>query len=428
MFFPYQNYFNIQIGYNSLDTVESAKNGFGLLCPNEKTSVCHVIELEEMNAVKDSQDRKLQTPGGTPRRSKKRLAVNITVSVLSVLLILAGTAALYANSLLSKYSYVEEEPGVSKAPIGSVNTPTEELPDPEKVDGLYHDDMVTNILLLGVDDYTPNDPGRSDSMLMVSLDRRHEKLKLTSFMRDTFVSIPGYNYYKLNTGYFLGGAPLQIKTIEKNFQVDIDRYIIIDFEAFPHIIDALGGITVTLSAGEAEEMNRKSGETGAVEGVNKLSGAQARYYSRIRNCKYTDPDTGNVYYDDYGRIRRQQRVMDILIENFKDVDASKILALANEIVPYLVSNISPDEMLTLATDALTYMSYPMETCQMPNNELHYGKTLYPEYIKGPYSVLIPDTLEDNALYLNRFIYEDSFPELAEFKLPSEKADTSSETE
>ena len=79
MFFPYQNYFNIQIGYNSLDTVESAKNGFGLLCPNEKTSVCHVIELEEMNAVKDSQDRKLQTPGGTPRRSKKRLAVNITV-------------------------------------------------------------------------------------------------------------------------------------------------------------------------------------------------------------------------------------------------------------------------------------------------------------------------------------------------------------
>ena len=120
--------------------------------------------------------------------------------------------------------------------------------------------------------------------------------------------------------------------------------------------------------------------------------------------------------------------MDILIENFKDVDASKVLALANEIVPYLVSNISPDEMLTLATDALTYMSYPMETCQMPNNELHYGETLYPEYIGGPYSVLIPDTLEDNALYLNRFIYEDSFPELAEFKLPSEKANTSSETE
>ena len=78
--------------------------------------------------------------------------MNITVSVLSVLLILAGTAALYANSLLSRYSYVEEEPGVSKTPIGSVNTPTEELPDPEKVDGLYHDDMVTNILLLGVDD------------------------------------------------------------------------------------------------------------------------------------------------------------------------------------------------------------------------------------------------------------------------------------
>jgi len=357
------------------------------------------------------------------KTSKKRLAVNIGITFLSVLFIVAGSAALYANSLLSKYQYVEE-PTTSKTPIGTVNTPTEEIGDAEMVDGMYHDDMITNILLLGVDDYTPNDPGRSDSMLMISLDRRHKKLKLTSFMRDTFVSIPGYQRYKLNTGYFLGGAPLQVKTIEKNFKVDIDRYVIIDFEAFPKIIDALGGITVTLSAAEAEEMNRKSGETGAVEGVNDLSGAQARYYSRIRNCKYTDPDTGDVYYDDYGRIRRQQRVMDILVDNFKDADAGKILTLANEIVPYLISNISPDEMLTLATDALTYMSYPIESCQMPNNELHYGDTLYLPYIDGPYSVLIPDTLEDNALFLNRFIYEDSFPELAEFKLPSEQTSSS----
>lgn len=357
------------------------------------------------------------------KTSKKRLAVNIGITFLSVLFIVAGSAALYANSLLSKYQYVEE-PTASKTPIGTVNTPTEEMGDAEMVDGMYHDDMITNILLLGVDDYTPNDPGRSDSMLMISLDRRHKKLKLTSFMRDTFVSIPGYQRYKLNTGYFLGGAPLQVKTIEKNFKVDIDRYVIIDFEAFPKIIDALGGITVTLSAAEAEEMNRKSGETGAVEGVNDLSGAQARYYSRIRNCKYTDPDTGDVYYDDYGRIRRQQRVMDILVDNFKDADAGKILTLANEIVPYLISNISPDEMLTLATDALTYMSYPIESCQMPNNELHYGDTLYLPYIDGPYSVLIPDTLEDNMLFLNRFIYEDSFPELAEFKLPSEQTSSS----
>lgn len=357
------------------------------------------------------------------KTSKKRLAVNIGITFLSVLFIVAGAAALYANSLLSKYQYVEE-PTTSKTPIGTINTPTEEMGDAEMVDGMYHDDMITNILLLGVDDYTPNDPGRSDSMLMISLDRRHKKLKLTSFMRDTFVSIPGYQRYKLNTGYFLGGAPLQVKTIEKNFKVDIDRYVIIDFEAFPKIIDALGGITVTLSAAEAEEMNRKSGETGAVEGVNDLSGAQARYYSRIRNCKYTDPDTGDVYYDDYGRIRRQQRVMDILVDNFKDADAGKILTLANEIVPYLISNISPDEMLTLATDALTYMSYPIESCQMPNNELHYGDTLYLPYIDGPYSVLIPDTLEDNALFLNRFIYEDSFPELAKFKLPSEQTSSS----
>lgn len=368
------------------------------------------------------------TKNSTPTspRSKKRLAVSIVIAVFSVIFILSGAGVLYANSLLSKYQYVPDEEETTSSPLITNTTDKEELQsEASMVDDMYHDDLVTNILILGVDDYQPNDPGRSDSMMMVSIDHRHEKLKLTSFMRDTFVSIPGYNYYKLNTGYFLGGAPLQMKTIEKNFKVDIDRYVIIDFEAFPKIIDALGGITVTLSAAEAEEMNRKAGETGAVEGVNELSGKQARYYSRIRNCKYTDQETGDVYYDDYGRIRRQQHVMDILIENFKNVDAGQIMALANEIVPYLISNISPDEMVALASNALTYMGYSMETCQMPNNELHYGATLHPEYIGQDYSVLIPDTLEDNVLFLNRFIYEDSFPELAEFKLPSEKEAESS---
>lgn len=364
-------------------------------------------------------------------RSKKKMILSILASFFSVVFILAGSAVLFVNARLSTYRYIPDEEEStsavsSKKPIESVEQQeTQATGDAEKIDGLYHDDMVTNILLLGVDDYQPNDPGRSDSMLMVSLDRRHKKLKLTSFMRDTYVSIPGYDYYKLNTGYFLGGAPLQVKTIEKNFQVDIDRYVIIDFEAFPNIIDALGGITVELSAAEAAEMNEKSGVTGATEGVNQLNGAQARYYSRIRNCKFTDPDTGDVYYDDYGRIRRQQRVIDILIENFHNASVTQMLTLANEIVPYLVSNISPDEMVTLAKDSLTYMNYSMETCQVPNNELHYSTTLYPPHIGQAYSVLIPDSLEDNVLYLNRFIYEDSFPELAAFKLPSETESASS---
>ena len=368
-------------------------------------------------------------------RSKKKMILSILASFFSVVFILAGSAVLFVNARLSTYRYIPDEEEAtsavsSKKPIESVEQQeTQATGDAEKIDGLYHDDMVTNILLLGVDDYQPNDPGRSDSMLMVSLDRRHKKLKLTSFMRDTYVSIPGYDYYKLNTGYFLGGAPLQVKTIEKNFQVDIDRYVIIDFEAFPNIIDALGGITVELSAAEAAEMNEKSGVTGATEGVNQLNGAQARYYSRIRNCKFTDPDTGDVYYDDYGRIRRQQRVIDILIENFHNASVTQMLTLANEIVPYLVSNISPDEMVTLAKDSLTYMNYSMETCQVPNNELHYSTTLYPPHIGQAYSVLIPDSLEDNVLYLNRFIYEDSFPELAAFKLPSEtESDSSSQPE
>ena len=122
-------------------------------------------------------------------------------------------------------------------------------------------------------------------MMLISLDKRHQAIKVTSFMRDMYLSIPGYANNRINVAYSLGGAPLLVKTIEKNFGVDIDKYVIIDFAAFPKIIEALGGIEVTLSAGEADEINRKSGEDPALAvtaGTQKLTSKQARYYARIR--------------------------------------------------------------------------------------------------------------------------------------------------
>ena len=303
------------------------------------------------------------------KKSKKRLIASIVIGLFSVLFIAAGSMVLYANSLLSGYHYVPDEPESSSSMVSQ--NPNEESGESSQIvqgeaykkNGLYHDDQVLNILLLGVDDYQPNDVGRSDSMMLISLDKRHQAIKVTSFMRDMYLSIPGYANNRINVAYSLGGAPLLVKTIEKNFGVDIDKYVIIDFAAFPKIIEALGGIEVTLSAGEADEINRKSGEDPALAvtaGTQKLTSKQARYYARIRMQEYTDPETGKVYYSDYGRTKRQRHVIDLVIQNLKGSDVNTLLGVANQVVPYIISNMSPDEILQVVYDAPAYLGYEMK--------------------------------------------------------------------
>lgn len=354
--------------------------------------------------------------GEKPKKSRKRMVASVVISLFSVIFVVAGALVLRANSLLSGYHYVPDESSQSDNATSGDNqngeTSVVAEGDAYMKDGLYHDDQVMNILLLGVDDYQANDVGRSDSMLLISIDKRHQKIKVTSFMRDMYLSIPGYANNRINVAYSLGGAPLLVKTIEKNFGVDIDKYVIIDFEAFPSIIEALGGIEVNLSAGEADEINRKSGEDPSLyvtAGTHKLTSKQARYYARIRMQDYTDPETGKVYYSDYGRTKRQRHVIDLVMENLKGSDVNTLLNIANQVVPYIISNISPDEMLQIVYEAPAYLGYDMLELQMPDNQYHTGTSVIISGMKA--SVLIPD-LEKNSQLLNHFIYEDSFEETA----------------
>lgn len=150
------------------------------------------------------------------------------MAILSVILIVAGAGCFYVDGMLNKLNFVENTESEATPSITVSETgETTSLPDPMFVNGLYHDDAITNILILSLDDYQEGDVGRSDSMIMLSIDTRHKKIKMTSFMRDMFVQIPGVGSNRLNTAFSYGGAPLTVKTIENNFGVDIDRYVII---------------------------------------------------------------------------------------------------------------------------------------------------------------------------------------------------------
>ena len=258
------------------------------------------------------------------------------------------------------------------------------------VNGLYHDDAIQNILVLGIDKQDDKDTGRSDSMLMVSVDKRHNELKVTSFLRDMYVKIPGCQDNRLNFSYSYGGAPLTVKTIEYNFGVDIDNYVTVDYSAFVKIIDQLGGVSITITNAEAKLINQNSGESANKKlavGTALLTGKQALYYSRIRCID-----------SDFGRTERQRKVVTGIVNKLKTANVSTILNLTNDVFPLVTTNMNKDTILALVQNAPTTMSYPVSQSRLP------ADSTYKQQVIREMSVLVPD-IEANKQILAKFIYE-----------------------
>ncbi|MDO4748506.1 MAG: LCP family protein, partial [Eubacteriales bacterium] len=169
-----------------------------------------------------------------------------------------------------------------------------------KTDSLLSNEYVLNILLFGQDAHGSgeNDYGRSDTIILLSLDNLHKKIKLTSFQRDTYVTVPGYGDGKLNSAFSLGGVPLAVEMIEANFGIQVDKYACVDFNSFRKIVNVLGGVDIELSIDEIEYINAQidvnnqlskteflpidySKETQVVH----LDGYQALWYARNRGAE-----------------------------------------------------------------------------------------------------------------------------------------------
>lgn len=322
---------------------------------------------------------------------------NIIIGVLSVIFIFSGFIFVYADQMLNKIHYIPDNPAeaASSEPVSQPQPVSQagSSSQPEQ-DQIYHDSAVQNILLLGVDDYQENDAGRSDSMLLVSVDNRHKKLKLTSFMRDMYVAIPGHSSNKLNAAYhFAGGgaagAGLCVQTIEDSFRVGIDHYVIVSNSAFDKIVDRLGGVTVTITQEEANLINRYSGDRrrNLKAGTFNLSGKQAHYYSRIR-----------AIGDDFGRTERQRKVFISVADKFKTQNIGTIYSVLSDTLGLVTTNMSKNEVLSLAGSALTYLNYPITQDRIPAEGEYYADNL----TVG--NVLVPD-LDAARRRLSDFIYE-----------------------
>lgn len=336
------------------------------------------------------------------KRSTGRKVSNVIIILLCVVFSGLGGVVVYAHSLLAgMYQNLDStvlDSSAKESLTGSSTSNTSSIAEvPANIDGtLIKDPMVLNIMLFGSDERPgENEYGRSDTMMLLSIDNRHKKLKLTSFMRDTYVNVPEWGDTKLTHAYSYGGPSLAIETIERNFGIDIDRYAVVYFDTFPGIVETLGGIEVEMTQTEADVMNQSVGPEFATfkEGKNMLNGGTALVYVRIRY------GVG----DDFGRTQRQRDFMLQVLNKVKGTrDVGTLLTLLTKVLPGVTTNISVNEMTGLAGGAVSsYMAYPMYQFRLPEDGYFSGAML------DAGDVLVIDDWEQAREHLQRFIYEDT---------------------
>lgn len=251
---------------------------------------------------------------------------------------------------------------------------------------------VTNIALLGIDTWEDIN-GRSDAVLILSLDKKNNTIKLSSILRDSYLPIEGHKKDKLTHAYAYGGAALTIRTLNQNFGLDIKDYVALNFADLEQIIDAVGGIPMEISEKERKEINRiikmdhpndaELTETGKVT----LNGRQATAYARSRKI-----DT------DEKRASRQREVIQALLTVCKNKSIFSYPKLARDILSHITSSLSPAQITSLALWAVGTDLTP-EQYSVPADEDNAKGGVYGGMWVWRYDI------DEAAKRLRTFIYE-----------------------
>ena len=262
--------------------------------------------------------------------SKKNRAPKIITGIVAVVLVIAISATAMIESVLGKINYDEK--------VDNQYISSGELVSASKV---------TNILLLGVDARPDdeNESSRADSMMLISFDREHGCIKMTSFLRDSWVYIPvADKMQRLNAACTYGGYSGVVDTIEYNYGVDIDGYVVADFEMFKIMVDSIGGVEVEVTEKEANEVTNHPGRYGDVTleaGTHTLTGEQALAYCRIRKI-----DT------DWKRTERQRTVIQQIIKGVVSSGPVGAYKAASSVAPYIQTDLTKNEIRCLIFDAM----------------------------------------------------------------------------
>lgn len=266
--------------------------------------------------------------------------------ILIILLLIIGSVAVFVVNKLNKINYVE----ISKEEI-EVNTGVE-----ENLSGYR------NIALFGIDTRDDTYEGsRSDCIMIASINHDTKEIKIVSVYRDTYLNIPGRGLDKVNHAYAFGGPALSMSTLNTNLDLDITEFATVNFTATKDIIDAIGGVTLTVTDDEAGSIPRIPGG-----GTYLLDGEQALAYGRIRKID-----------NDYKRTERMRTVVMAVFEKAKTMSITELNKLANQLLPEIYTNISATEILALIPKIYSYsivesQGWPYETRGITLGGVWYG--------------------------------------------------------
>lgn len=303
----------------------------------------------------------------------------LLVFVLVFLAVLLGGWYLLLGKLYGEMTYEEAEGFTDK---------------PWKEEG------VVNILLIGSDSRENVEGSRSDAMILLTISGKNKAVYMTSLLRDIYVEIPGHEGNRLNAAYAYGGAGLLLETVNANFDLSVNRYMMVDFAAFANLVDGVGGVDLELTGQELEYVNAYLVEYNSIndrpEGTDymdvskagqvHLNGAQALAYSRNRYIG-----------TDFGRTERQRKV---LSEVFKKVPGALLknpAGLMEGLLPNLTTNLTKEECFGLSLRAGSFVLWDLRQGSVP-----LEGTYRPADIRGM-SVLEID-FEQNREYLHEIMY------------------------
>lgn len=277
------------------------------------------------------------------------------------------------------------------------------------------DENVVNILIVGNDfreEKYYDASGLTDTMIIATMDKKHKNLKLTSLMRDMLVDIPDHGSNKLNAANSFGGIELLYKTIAQNFNIELDGYVEVGFDAFEKIVNAVGGVEVDLTESEASYLNTtnyisKKRFRNVVVGKQKLNGNQALGYCRIRK---NGVKTITGLMDDYGRTWRQRTIISGVFSKIKSLSLPQCLELANDILgEYVTTDLTNDAIIGYMKDVIFLGTTEVSQLQIPIGG-YFRSSYKGEYSVGDVLILTDGTssernLASNAEALNKFIFE-----------------------
>ncbi len=250
-------------------------------------------------------------------------------------------------------------------------------------------EQIENYLLFGLDDQ-----GSSDAIMILTMDRYHKKIKLISLARDSYVKIPEWgSYTKLTYAYNAGGAKTAVQTVNYNYILNIKDYITVDFNEIEQLVDLVGGVDVDLDYAELNVLNR-FGHYGLTTGKNRLDGAAALLYSRIRASSATDNEAN--------RTGRQREVLSSMFETAKGMPLDSYPELVRKCMELCTTSFESNELLAIAVEAVTN-GYTIENYALIDHVDYWGG----EFGSLNYFYVVYD-LDGASNVLYRMIYEDLY--------------------